>query len=88
MKANDIPGVRKAAQRLGVGYDVLKSIMSDHGKPRYSAETLSSVLKRTMPTAVAVLENPSSPDRQSTSGHWDNQSTFGTLPRIERAFSH
>jgi hypothetical protein len=39
----------QAAKRLGVSLDVLKSIMTDKGRARYSRETLDSVLEKIMP---------------------------------------
>ena len=46
MKRKKVETVDDAAAHLGVSVDVLKSIMSDKGKPRYGKETLESVLKK------------------------------------------
>jgi hypothetical protein len=44
-RSPEILSQRQAARHLGVSIDVLKSIMSDKGRPRYSQETLELVLK-------------------------------------------
>ncbi len=46
MKATGLGSQKLAAKRLGVSVDVLKSIMSHKGRPRYSGETLQKVLKQ------------------------------------------
>jgi hypothetical protein len=45
MKHIGIQSQKQAARRLGVSIDVLKSIMSDKGRARYSQDTLEQVLK-------------------------------------------
>jgi hypothetical protein len=44
MHQKGIRTVPEAAQRLGVGLDTLKSIMSSRGEKRYSDNTLENVL--------------------------------------------
>ncbi len=44
MLSMEIRTVPEAASRLGFGYDILKSIMSDRGKKRYGDDTLNRVL--------------------------------------------
>jgi len=39
---------QQAARRLGISIDVLKSIMSEKGRIRYSQETLADVLKKSI----------------------------------------
>ena len=46
MKAQGLESVPQAARKLAVSDGVLKSIMSDKGRPRYSAETLANVLQK------------------------------------------
>lgn len=46
MKRRKVEKLDDATPHLGVSVDVLKSIMSDKGKPRYGKETLESVLKK------------------------------------------
>jgi hypothetical protein len=46
MKRTGIGSQSEAARRLGVSIDVLKSIMSDKGRARFSDETLKGVLKK------------------------------------------
>lgn len=46
MTKQGIPSVELAAKRLGVGYGTLKSIMTDKGTPRYSQDTLRTVLEK------------------------------------------
>jgi len=46
MEALGITSQKQAARRLAVSIDVLKSIMSDKGRRRYSAETLAQVLEK------------------------------------------
>jgi hypothetical protein len=46
MRDHSIRTIPQAAQRLGVGFDTLKSIMSSKGEKRYSDDTLSDVLKK------------------------------------------
>ncbi len=46
MKQTGIGSQSEAARRLGVSIDVLKSIMSDKGRARFSDETLKDVLKK------------------------------------------
>lgn len=41
-----LPNQQTAARKLGVSLDVLKSIMSDRGRQRYSEETLKTVLQK------------------------------------------
>ena len=45
MKDEEIKTIPDAAQRLHVGFDTLKSIMSSRGKRRYGNDTLQAVLK-------------------------------------------
>ena len=49
MKRMKVQKVDDAAARMGVSPDVLKSIMSDKGMPRYGKETLDHVLKKIIP---------------------------------------
>jgi len=46
MNDEQLESIPDAAKRLQVGYDVLKSIMSNRGKKRYGDETLRDVLKK------------------------------------------
>jgi hypothetical protein len=46
MQANSLTTNEEAARHFGVGVDTLKSIMSSKGAPRFSPETLDSVLKK------------------------------------------
>ena len=46
MKDNELKSIPEAAERLGVGFDILKSIMSAKGTKRYGDETLRDVLKK------------------------------------------
>jgi hypothetical protein len=46
MKKEGIATVQVAAERLNVGYDILKSIMSDRGNKRYGNDTLAFVLEK------------------------------------------
>jgi hypothetical protein len=46
MKDKKIETIPGAAKRLGVGFDILKSIMTNKGKKRYSDKTLQDVLKK------------------------------------------
>jgi hypothetical protein len=49
MAHHSVPSVKEAARRLGVGYDILKSIMSSNGDVRYSEATLKTVLEKIAP---------------------------------------
>ena len=53
MKQTGIGSQSDAARRLGVSIDVLKSIMSDTGRPRFGGETLKDVL-----TKIGMGSNP------------------------------
>jgi predicted XRE-type DNA-binding protein len=44
MQRTNVESQKQAARRLGVSIDVLKSIMSDKGRARYSEDTLKQVL--------------------------------------------
>jgi hypothetical protein len=46
MERSGLDSQRQAARRLGVSIDVLKSIMSNKGRARYSPETLAVVLEK------------------------------------------
>ncbi len=46
MKRKKLKKIDQAASKLGVSPDVLKSIMSDRGKPRFGKVSLQSVLKQ------------------------------------------
>jgi mRNA-degrading endonuclease RelE of RelBE toxin-antitoxin system len=45
IKAKGLANLEQTARKLGVSRSVLKSIMSDKGKPRYGPDTLERVLK-------------------------------------------
>ncbi len=49
MDRKEIPSVKAASIRLFVSVSVLNSIMADHGKIKYSPETLASVLAKIAP---------------------------------------
>jgi hypothetical protein len=46
MKSKSLRTVQQAADKLNVGYDILKSIMSAKGKKRYGDDKLHLVLKK------------------------------------------
>ena len=46
MERSGLESQQQAARRLGVSIDVLKSIMSNKGRARYSTETLADVLEK------------------------------------------
>jgi hypothetical protein len=46
MERSNMESQKQAARRLGVSIDILKSIMSDKGRARYSQENLRQVLKK------------------------------------------